>query len=132
MVDVLVQLAIAEKKPNEVVKWYDHSRRTKAAHWMRDISLDDEVADAIASTHPDRAVAIWRELAEQLIARVKPRGYQEAVPYLRQVRDVLIRSGREGEWEEYLAALRQQNKRRPRCLEELDRLEGGRRRIVDG
>ena len=74
----------------------------------------------------------WRELAEQLIARVKPRGYQEAVPYLRQVRDVLIRSGREGEWEEYLAALRQQNKRRPRCLEELDRLEGGRRRIVDG
>ena len=132
MVDELIRLAIAEKKPNEVVKWYDHSRRTKAAHWMRDISLDDEVADAIASTHPDRAVAIWKELAEKEIARVKPRGYQEAVPYLRQVRDVLIRSGREGEWEEYLAALRQQNKRRPRCLEELDRLEGGRRRIVDG
>ena len=132
MVDVLVQLAIAEKKPNEVVKWYDHSRRTKAAHWMRDISLDDEVAEAIASTHPDRAVAIWKELAEKQIAQVKPKGYQEAVPYLRKVRNALTLSGREGEWQQYLADLRQQNKRRPRCLEELDRLEGGRRRIVDG
>ena len=70
-------------------------------------------------------------MAENEIARVKPRAYQEAVPYLRQVRDVLTRSDREGEWQEYLAALRHQNKRRPRCLEELDRLEGGRRRIVD-
>ena len=51
-----------------------------------------------ALTHPDRAVAIWKELAENEIARVKPRAYQEAVPYLRQVRDVLTRSGREVEW----------------------------------
>ena len=132
MVDVLMRLAIAEKKPDEVVKWYDDSRRTRAEHWQRDATLDDEVADAIATTHPDRSVAIWKELAENEIARVKPSGYREAVPYLRQVRDVLGRSGREGEWKEYLAALRQQNKRRPRCLEELYRLEDGRRRIVDG
>ncbi len=132
MVDVLMQLAIAEKKPDEVVKWYDESRRTRAEHWQRDANLDDEVADAIATTHPDRSVAIWKELAENEIARVKPSGYREAVPYLRQVKDVLSRSGREGEWKEYLAALRQQNRRRPRCLEELYRLEGGRRRIVDG
>lgn len=132
MVDVLMRLAIAEKKPDEVVKWYDDSRRTRAEHWQRDATLDDQVADAIAPTHPDRAVAIWKELAENEIARVKPSGYREAVPYLRQVRDVLIGSGREGEWQEYLAALKQQNKRRPRCMEELNRLDGGRRRIVDG
>ena len=132
MVDVLMRLAIAEKKPNEVVKWYDHDSRTKAEHWQRDASLDDDVADAVASTHPDRAVAIWKVLAESEIARVKPSGYREAVPYLRKVRNALARSGREGEWQEYLAALRQQNKRRPRCMEELDRLEGGRRRIIDG
>ncbi|MDE3000451.1 MAG: hypothetical protein OXU79_15360 [Gemmatimonadota bacterium] len=132
MVDVLIRLAIAEKKPHEVVKWYDHDGRNRVEHWLHDFPLDDEVADAIASTHPDRSVAIWKELAENEIARVKPSGYREAVPYLRQVRDVLSRSGREGEWQEYLAALRQRNKRRPRCLEQLDRLEGGRRRIVDG
>ncbi|MCY3767496.1 MAG: hypothetical protein OXH06_18930 [Gemmatimonadetes bacterium] len=132
MVDVLIRLAIDEKKPNEVVKWYDHDSRTKAEHWLRDFSLDDQVADAIASTHPDRAVAIWKDLAENLIALVKPRAYQDAVPYLRRVRDALIGSGRNAEWDEYLTALRQQNKRRPRCMEELDRLEGGRRRIIDG
>ena len=132
MVDELIRLAIAEKKPNEVVKWYDDSRRTRTEHWMRDASLDDEVADAIASTHPDRAVSIWKDLAEQLVALVKPRAYQDAVPYLRKARNVLTRSSREGEWQEYLTALRQQNKRRPRCLEELDRLEDGRRRIMDG
>ena len=132
MVDVLMRLAIAEKKPNEVVKWYDDSRRTRAEHWQRDASLDDDVADAIASTHPDRAVAIWKELAENEIALVKPRAYKDAVPYLRKARNVLTRSRREGDWQEYLTALRQQNRRRPRCMEELDRLEGGRRRIVDG
>ena len=132
MVDELIRLAIDEKKPNEVVKWYDHTGRTKGTSWMYDVTLDDDVADAIASTHPDRAVAIWKYLAENEIALVKPRAYQDAVPYLRKVRDVLLRSGREGEWQEYLAALRQQNKRRPRCLEQLDRLEGVRRRIMDG
>lgn len=132
MVDELIRLAIDEKKPNEVLKWYDHTGRTKDTFWMYDVTLDDEVADAIASAHPDRAVSIWKELAESEIARVKPRGYQEAVPYLRKARNVLTRSSREGEWQEYLATLRKQNKRRPRCLEQLDRLEGGRRRIVDG
>ena len=131
MVDVLILLAIAEKKPNEVVKWYDRAGLTDSEHWERDVSLDEDVADAIASTHPDRAVVIWKELAEMEIARVKPKAYEEAVHYLRKVKDVVTRSGREGEWEEYLAALRQQNKRRPRCIEQLYRLEDGRRRIVD-
>lgn len=131
MVDVLIGLAIAEKKPDEVVKWYDYQSRSEGPHWMHDDALDDDVAEAIASTHPDRAVAIWKDLAEAEIARVKPAGYREAVPYLRQVRNVLTRSGREGEWEEYLAALRRQNRRRPRCIEELGRLEDGRRRIID-
>ena len=89
------------------------------------------MAKAIASTHTDRAVAIWKEFAEKHIARVQASGYQAAVPYLRQVRDTLTRKRRKEEWEEYLAALRQQNSRRPRCLEELDRLERGRRRITD-
>lgn len=132
MVDVLIGLAIAENKPNEVVKWYDRAGLTEAEHWERDVSLDGDVAEAIASTHPDRAVAIWKGLAEMEIARVKPKAYEEAVHYLRKVKDVLTRSGREGEWEEYLAALRQQNKRRPRCIEQLYRLEDGRRRIIDG
>lgn len=133
MVDVLIRLAIDEKQPNEVLKWYDHPGRTKGTSWMYDVTLDDDdVADAIASTHPDRAVAIWKHLAENEIAQVKSKAYEDAVPYLRRVRDVLNGSGREEEWQTYLADLRKRNKRRPRCLEQLDGLEGGRRRILDG
>ena len=131
VIEVLIQLAISEKKPNEVLKWYDHPSRDKGPYGLYDVSLDEEVASAVASTHTDRAVAIWKEFAEKHIARVQASGYQAAVPYLRQVRDTLTRKRRKREWEEYLAALRQQNSRRPRCLEELDRLERGRRRITD-
>ena len=126
---VLIQLAVAGKKPNEVLKWYDHPSPRKGASGLYGFSLDDEVAKAVASTHPDRAVAIWKEIAGRHIARVQPSGYQAAVPYLRKVRDALTRNRRKEEWEEYLAALRRQNSRRPRCLEELRRLERGRRRI---
>ena len=128
---VLIQLAIAEKKPNEVLKWYDHPSRKKGAPGLYGFSLENDVAKAVESTHPDRAVAIWKKIAEGHIARVQASGYQAAVPYLRKVRDALTRNRRTREWEEYLAALRQQNSRRPRCLEELRRLERGRRRIVD-
>ena len=128
---VLIRLAIAEKKPEEVLKWYDHPSRKKRGAGIYGFSLDNEVATAVESTHPDRAVAIWKEFAEKQIARVQVSGYQAAVPYLRKVRDALTRNCRKREWEEYLAALRQQNSRRPRCLEELRRLERGRRRIID-
>ena len=131
MTEVLTQLAIAEKKPKEVLKWYDHGGCKKGPSGMFGFSLDEEVVEAVKSTHPDRAVAIWKEIAEKNIARVQASGYQAAVPYLRKVRDVLNRSRRKDAWQEYLAALRLQNRRRSRCLEELDRLEGGRRRITD-
>ena len=130
MTEVLTQLAIAEKKPKEVLKWYDHGGRKKGPSGIFGFSLDEEVAEAVKSTHPDRAVAIWKEIAENNIARVQASGYQAAVPYLRKVRNVLNRTRREDAWQEYLATLRLQNHRRPRCLEELDRLEGGRRRII--
>ncbi len=46
---VLIQLAIAEKKPNEVLKWYDHSSRKKGASWLYDFSHGNEVAMAVES-----------------------------------------------------------------------------------
>lgn len=90
MTDVLTQLAIAEKKPKEVLKWYDHGGRKKGPSGMFGFSLDEEVAEAVKSTHPERAVAIWKEIAEKNISRVQASGYQAAVPYLRKVRNVFF------------------------------------------
>ena len=132
MSGILTQLAIAEKKPDEVLKWYDYAGRKKGGSRLSDFLVDaTEVAEAIKSAYPDRAIAIWQETAESNIARVSTNGYEAAVPYLRKMKNALTRASRKQEWDEYLASLREENKRRPRCLEVLGRLEGGRRRIID-
>ncbi len=129
MIHLLIELAIAEKKPTEVLKWYDIKPSTIGYSWgyMYTSSLD--VAQAIKEKYPDRAIAIWKELAESEISRVEVSGYQKAGTYLREVRDTLKRLNREKEWEAYLSELRNENKRRPRCLEVLDGLAG--KRIID-
>ena len=129
MIHLLIELAIAEKKPTEVLKWYDIKPSTIGYSWgyMYTSSLD--VAQAIKEKYPDRAIAIWKELAESEISRVEVSGYQKAGTYLREVRDTLKHLNREKEWEAYLSELRNENKRRPRCLEVLDGLAG--KRIID-
>ena len=132
MSGILTQLAIAEKKPDEVLKWYDYAGRKKGGSRLSDFLVDaTEVAEAIKSAYPERAIAIWKETAEEHIARVSTNGYEASVPYLRKMKNALTRAGRKQEWDEYLASLREENKRRPRCLEVLGRLKGGRRRIID-
>ncbi|MCY3666686.1 MAG: hypothetical protein OXH81_13580 [Gemmatimonadetes bacterium] len=132
MTGILTQLAIAEKKPDEVLKWYDHASRKKGGVRLSDFLVNaTEVAEAIKSAHPERAIAIWKETAEGQIARVQTSGYEEAAPYLRKMKNALTRAGRKQEWEAYLASLREENHRRPRCLEVLDRLKSGRRRIIN-
>ena len=56
---------------------------------------------------------------------------EAAASYLRKIKNALTRAGRKQEWDEYLASLREENNRRPRCLEMLDRLQGKRRRIIN-
>ena len=129
MIHLLIELAIAEKKPTEVLKWYDMKPSTIGYSWgyMYTSSLD--VAQAIKEKYPDRAIAIWKEQAESAISRIQVSGYQEAGTYLREVQNTLKRLNREQEWEAYLSELRNENKRRPRCLEVLDGLAG--KRIID-
>lgn len=115
----LIEIAIHEKKPEEVLRWYD-SRPRK--HMFRHGSLDENVATAIATYAPDRAVAIWKDLAEQEIARVKPSAYHEAAGYLRKAAKVMIREQREAEWTQYLTGLRKEHFRKKRLLEILDTL----------
>ena len=122
MTRILIELAIAENKPDEVLKWYDHPRRQEAGFGL--YYLDMLVAETVKCAHPDRAIAIWKVSAEESIARVNAQGYAAAEPYLGKMKSALIQAGRRPEWEEYFASLRERNRRRPRCLEVLDRLEG--------
>src|SRR5262249_4453351 len=125
--------ALHEKKPDEVLRWYDQlasERRSLPYGWGSAGHYGERVADAIADTHPERSLAIYRQIIEQYIAQTSPSAYEAAVPALRKLHGLLKRLHREGEWSAYLAQLREEHRRKRRLLEVLDRLQS--RRIVDG
>lgn len=126
LTDVLIQIAIAEKDPDEVLRWYD-VQCSRRRGW---VGPDLQVAQAIEAKHPNRAITIYKKQAEVEINRVTPRGYEQGASLLRHVKRVLLKSDRKDEWEIYLAEVRERNRGRPRCIEELDRLERGSRRIA--
>jgi uncharacterized Zn finger protein len=130
MVDVLIDIAIKEKRPDEVLRWYDQGRSKKQIFWGWDGYQEDQVAEAVADHHPDRALTIWKNVAEKQIALTKPKAYEAAAVYLRKVHSLLKKQKREDEWENYLLKLRQANARKTKLIEILSHLEG--RRIIEG
>jgi len=121
LVDDLIGIAILEKKPDQVLYWYDQLPKKRFGWHGVD---DDEIAQAVQTHAPDRAVVIWKNKAERLIAQVKPGAYQEAAKYLRKAAKVMRREKKLAEWESYLKELREQHLRKRRLIEILDGLDG--------
>jgi uncharacterized Zn finger protein len=114
-VGLLIDLAISEGRPDEVLRWYD--RREQARYTSIDA---DMVADAVVGAYPERAAAIWQGLAEARIAQTSPAAYQEAALFLRKLRRVWAQRGKLVEWRGYVEQLRATNKRKRRLVETLD------------
>ncbi|MBW2027982.1 MAG: SWIM zinc finger domain-containing protein [Deltaproteobacteria bacterium] len=124
----LIDIAIEEKRPDDVLRWYEESTIRKEfplvlSYW------DDQVANALKKAYPDKAVEIWKGLAESEIAETKVKAYHEAAKYLRKIHAVMKKSGREKDWQDYLKGLRRANARKPRLIEILNGLSG--KRIID-
>jgi uncharacterized Zn finger protein len=122
--DTLIEIAIAEKKPGEVLRWYDRWEEDVIDRYWRH-NLEDRVADAVVDAYPERANAIWKKKAERLIAETRPQSYEESLRYLRKLRSHMETRG----WEEYRGELRRKHARKRRFLEVLDRVED--RRIIE-
>jgi len=120
MVNDLIEMAILEKKPEQILHWYDRLPKKRYGWYGID---NDEVATAIQTHAPDRAIAIWENMAEQLIAQVKPKAYQEAGKYLRKAAKVMAKEKKQAEWGQYLRRLRENHARKIRLMEVLDGLE---------
>jgi uncharacterized Zn finger protein len=125
----LIDIAIEEKRPDDVIRWYDKRKRGSDG-WRSSGSWEDEIAKAIVSKYPERAVEIWKKIAEGLIAVTKPAAYEAAVSHLRKAQRVIKALHKEKEWEAYVSGLRKANERKRRFVEILDGLQG--RRIIDG
>ena len=129
MIGTLIDIAIAEKRPDEVIRWYDRRKRGSAGSgwtWFQ----EDKIAKAVANAYPDRAVDIWKKLAESQIAQTQPKAYEVAAGFLRNMRHTFRRLGGDCEWLSYLAQLRSANARKKKLLEILDSLTE--RPIING
>ncbi|TAN44685.1 MAG: SWIM zinc finger domain-containing protein [Nitrospirae bacterium] len=120
--DVLIDIAIEEKNIDAVVHWYNIHKKEKDK-WP-EAHLDDAVADAIAQAYPDKAITIWKNLAEGLMAQTNVSSYSEAVKYLKKVRKKLEDISKASEWAVYLKDLTETNKRKTRLVQMLNALSG--------
>ena len=110
---------------DDVVSLYERAKKGRF-NW----GLEEKVADALAKTHPDLSLSLWRGRVDRLIAEVKPKSYREAAGYLRKMCKVYEAGGRQVEWTALLAELRRQHKAKRRLLEILDSLAGRGKKIV--
>lgn len=117
----LIGIAILEKRPDQVLKWYD--QRPKGHYGWLGVD-EDAIATAVQAHAPDRAAAIWKNKAERLIAQVKPSAYQEAGKYLGKAEQVMSEQNKQAQWDQYLMSLRENHARKRRLMEVLDGLAG--------
>lgn len=110
--ETLIDIAIDEKRPDDVLKWYRSKKCSSHYH-----HTDDKVADAIKIRYPDEALAIWKSVAEWEIDRVKPAAYQVAAPYLKKMRALYKKLKRNDEWNNYFASLKAKHKAKKRLME---------------
>ena len=117
----LIDVAILEKKPDQVLRWYDQRPKDRFGWFGVD---EDAIATAVQTHAPERAVEMWKHKAEGLIAQVKPSAYQEAAKYLRKAGGVMSKQNKQSQWDQYLRRLRDAHARKSRLIEILDGLDG--------
>ena len=122
----LIAIAIDEKNPAEVLKWYDLQRKTERGYGYN----ADRVAEAVRDHAPERAIALWKGLAEAQIALVKPSAYVEAANFLRKVGKLMRECDMTAQWDAYIQSLRNDHRRKPRLMEVLDGLSSTGERIA--
>ena len=117
---VLIEIAIHEKRIDDVLKWFD-IHKEKQKHWFGE-GLNDNVATAIADEYPDKAIGIWKELAETQFAVTNVNAYSAGARYLRKAQKIFKKNSRENEWDTYLQRLKEIHRRKPRLIEILNAL----------
>ena len=123
--NVLLDLALKAKQPNEVLRWFDMLSAIKVGpiRWHNATTID-QVATAVVSTYPERSLQLWNRLIDAEVAQTSPSHYEIAAGYLRKVRQLLMSLDRTPEWNARLASLREANRRKRRLVEIIDGMAG--------
>jgi len=108
----LVEIFLWEKKVEEA--WQEAQRfGCSQALWLT-------LARQREGEHPEESLAVYQRQVESALQQVSQQGYEIAVSRLRQIRDVMSRLGKTGEWASYLASVRLSHKRKRNFMVLLD------------
>jgi len=118
--DVLLNIAITEKEPAQVLKWYEVWHGDEKKYYQYD--MHNQAAEAMSSAYPDKAVELWKKLGESLVVDANVGNYTNAAKYFRKARRVMVGLGRTTEWDAYLETIKAANKRKIRLIEILSHL----------
>jgi uncharacterized Zn finger protein len=118
---VLLDVALAEGRLDDVLVWFDRLReRGAAGYFYSDPSVS--VARAVERSHPERAIAIWNELAARAIGRTNTEAYLEAARYLEHAGRIEERRGNLAAWRTRVLELQARERRKWRLRQTLDDL----------
>ena len=119
---VLIEIAIEEKRNDDAVNWIRQAPEEEAGAVT--------YAPQLQGTHPDFALQVWKLEIDALIGEVKAKSYISAMHYLKQIRNLLGKSGRSEEYKQYVVLIREKHRRKPLLLKELNKLERNNKRIL--
>jgi uncharacterized Zn finger protein len=126
----LIDIAVHEKRNDDVVRYYEAYHKDRWGAGSRGVS----VAEAIKDTHPDVALGIWKQLLEAEANSPNPVVYEQAVRFLNLMRALYERIDRSTEWQAYVTDLRVRRKAKHSLMKVLDKIEGIKhppKRIID-
>lgn len=125
--DVLLDMALAANRPDEALRWFDRMRsapsRSNYSLSAYGSSYGDRVAEAVAATHPKRAIEIYKAALNARLPHADQSAYESATAYLRKLRPLYKALDQESEWTALVASIREKYRGRPRFMERLDGLE---------
>lgn len=120
-----------EKLPDDVLHWYDKMQaadKRSAGPWGRRAlhggSTADHVAAAVAKSHPERALEIYRQGLDSHLPHANISSYESAAQYLKAMRPIMKSLKQAEQWDALVVEIRDKYRNRPRFMEILDRLEG--------
>ena len=125
--DVLIDMAIADRRHDDVLRWYDAmsagQKHRGSMSWYGTGGYGDQVAAAVTESHPERSLAIYRQRVDDHLPHASASAYEAVAGYLRKMRPIMQALHREAEWNGLLADIRLRYKNRPKFMEILDKLD---------
>ena len=120
-------MAIAERRPDDVLRWFDTwcaAAKGQRTGWYYGVgSYADKVAAAVAESHPERTLEVYRGCVDENLKQASVSAYETVAAYLKKMRPILKSLERGWEWNDLVTEIRTNYRNRPRFMEILDRLE---------